>query len=147
MTVPILRETQGLEGWWQFFPTEERGAAIIVVRFRRPGRADLITRYGVVFLFDLLDGLVARGETGAAMDGARAAVRALELKHAGCREAAAAKELRSVEGAGHSPSVAAPAGAGLPDLPPAGDPFLVPQQGSSPVGGCAGGAAGEDSSP
>ncbi len=127
--VPILRATEGLEGWWQFLPTEERGAAIIVVRFRRGGRADIICRYGAVFIFDLLDGLVARGDVAAATDGARAAVRALELKHAARRDAEARESLefpsagvpRSAPAvAAEPPPAVAPAGA---DLPPAGGPI------------------------
>lgn len=123
MMVPILAATAGLEGWFQFLPSAERGAAIIVVRFRRAGHADIVSRYGAVFIFDLVDGLMARGDAEAAYAAGRAAVRALELKHAARRMAEAAKEFPSVEGAGHSPSAVTPAGAGLPDLPPAGGSF------------------------
>lgn len=92
MMVPILAATAGLEGWFQFLPSEERGAAIIVVRFRRAGHADIVSRYGAVFIFDLIDGLMERGNAEAAYAAGRAAVRALELKHAARRMAEAAKE-------------------------------------------------------
>lgn len=139
MMVPILVRTAGVEGAWSFTPIAAHdGAAILVIRFARPGGVDLVCHYGVVFIFDLLDGLMARGDFAAATEAARAAVRALELKHAARRLAEAAKEFPIVEEARTAST--APAGAGLPDLPPAGDPLSEPQPGNGPVGGYAGAA-------
>lgn len=133
--VPILDVTAGLEGRWEFAPAARTdGLSLLAVRFARADGGAFVVHYGAVFIFPLLDGLVARGEIAAAYDAGRAAVRALELKHAARRLGEAAKEFPSVEGIGRRPStepaqpgntpvgVVTPAGAGLPDLPPAGEP-------------------------
>jgi len=137
--IPILRATARIEGSFSFAPAAQDGAACITVRFHRPGRADIASQYGVVFIHALLDGLMERGDAEAAYAASRVAVRALELKYAARRldEAArslSAEQFPSAGGAGHSPSMAAPAGDPLgacpvrvkevlPDLPPAGGPI------------------------
>lgn len=90
MMIPILAATAGLEGAFTFAPVErDDGAAVISVRFRGPRLADLCCQYSTVFIFELVDGLIERGDFAAGHDAARAAVRALELKHARRRLAAA----------------------------------------------------------
>lgn len=127
MTIPILAATAGIEGRWSFTPVvADDGASIIIVRFIRPGRADLFCQYGAVFTFALVDGLIARGDLESGRAAADAAVRAIELKHARRRLVAARAALESdtfppgEERSAPVSSVVAPAGAGLPDLPPAG---------------------------
>ena len=135
MSIPILAATVGLEGLWSFTPVApDDGASIIVVRFSRPGRADLFCQYGAVFIFDLVDGLLERGDLESGRAAALAAVRAIELKHARRRLAAARAALEAdtfpSREASRTPgaSTGAPAGAGLPDLPPAGDPLNASSQ-------------------
>lgn len=127
MTVPILAATAGLEGLWSFTPVASSdGAAIVVVRFARTGHADLFCHYGAVFIFALVDGFLERGDLESGRAAAMAAVRAVELKHARRRQAAARAALEAdtfppgKERPAPVLSAVAPAGAGLPDLPPAG---------------------------
>jgi len=139
--VPILRATARIEGAFSFAPAAQDGAACITVRFHRPGRADIASQYGVVFIHALLDGLMERGDAEAAYAASRVAVRALELKHAARRDAEARRALSCEPQPGSSPvggyaGEASPAAPPIPSVEGAGhSPSMEPAQpGNTPVG-------------